>query len=363
MRTYRHGVKKMRQIIVLLLVLGALLASAAETPKNGAGKEPPYVIISIRTDANEYMRALVEGARLFAKTIGAEERVIALYNHGNGEKQVQDLQLTLQQTGQNAILFMDPNDESTARVLANVAKEHGVYFSTVWNKPRDFWPWDFDPYWVTHTTTDYVNSGTVTAEQIFKKMNGTGNILVVQGRLDNSSNRGRVAGMQNVLAHYPDIAILDSAPANWSRAESAMLVTKWFTKYSDQEVQGIWAANDEMALGAVDILREMGLDKKMPICGVDGTSEAVRAVISKDLVCTVSVDPYWQSGMGLSFAYQAYTGKINPAELPHEKRAFFSKSQLVTSKNAEAFLQHYILTPPTIDYTKLWEGKYSRPMQ
>ena len=353
----------MKRLILSILFLSSVMFGAVHAAVGEALREPPYVIISIRTDANEYMRALVEGARLFAKTIGAEEKVIALYNHGNGEKQVQDLQLTLQQTGKNAILFMDPNDESSARVLANVAKTHEIYFSTVWNKPRDFWPWDFDPYWVTHTTTDYIHSGTVIAREIFKKMHGTGNLLVVQGRLDNSSNRGRVAGLNNVLEKNPGIKVLESAPANWSRAESAMLVTKWFTKYDSSEVQGIWAANDEMALGVVDILREMGLDKKMPICGVDGTSEAVRAVISKELVCTVSVDPYWQSGMGLSFAYQAYTGKINPAELPHEKRAFFSKSQLVTSENAEAFLKHYILAPPKIDYSKLWEGKYSRPMQ
>ncbi|MEA3522894.1 MAG: sugar ABC transporter substrate-binding protein, partial [Campylobacterota bacterium] len=320
-------------------------------------------IISIRTDANEYMRALVEGARLFAKTIGSEDKVIPLFNHGNGEKQVQDLQLTLQKTGKNAILFMDPNDESAARMLADVAKEHGVYFSTVWNKPKDFWPWNFGPYWVTYTTTDYVYSGTAISQEIAKKINGKGDILVIQGRLDNSSNKGRVKGLKNVMKKYPDIKILESSPANWSRVESSMLVTKWFSKYSDEDVQAIWAANDEMALGAVDIMREMGLDKKMPIVGVDGTSEAVKAVISKELIATVSVDPYWQSGMGLSFAYQAYLGNIKPSELPNDKRAFYSKSQLITSENAESFLKNYIENPPKIDYSKLWEGKYSRPMK
>jgi len=118
-----------------------------------------------------------------------------------------------------------------------------------------------------------------------------------------------------------------------------------------------------MALGAIEVLREMGVEKEIVVSGVDGTEESATSITLGELTCTVSIDPYWQSGMGLSFAYQAYLGNINPLTLPHEKRAFFTKTELITSENAQFFLENYIINPPKIDYSKLWDEKYNRPMQ
>ena len=355
--------KELIKIIFCVLVFfNALYLSGSETAHNIKIKESPYVIISIRTDANEFMRALVGGAKLFAKSIGSEDKVISLFNYGNSEKQIQDLRLTLEQIGSNAILFIDANDEKDLERLVNIAIDNKIYFSTLFNKPKNLWPWDFGKYWVSHTIPDAFLSGTLTAQEIVKKIDGKGNILVVQGRINNTTNTERLRGLKHVLKSYPDIKILDSKAANWSRAESSMLTTKWFTKYSVDDVQAIWAANDEMALGAIEVLKEMGMEKQIAVSGVDGTLESVSSVISKELTCTVSTYPYWQSGMGLSFAYQAYIGKIDPLKLSHQKRAFYTKTKLITSTNAQQFLQTNILHLPKIDYLKLWDEKYNRPM-
>ncbi|MGB3752043.1 MAG: sugar ABC transporter substrate-binding protein, partial [Arcobacteraceae bacterium] len=355
--------KKILKIVFSIVIcLNALYLNAAETKNSSVGKESPYVIISIRTDANEFMRALVDGAKIFAKSIGSEDKVIALFNYGNSEKQMQDLRLTLEKIGSNAILFMDANDEKDLVFLVNIAKEYGIYFSTVFNKPPDIWPWDFGKYWVTHTIPDAVLSGKVTAQEIVKQINGKGNLLVLQGIINNSTNKMRLEGLHKVLKNYPDIKILDSKVANWSRAESSMLVTQWFTKYTTDDVQAIWAGNDEMALGAIEVLKEMGVEKKIAVSGVDGTEESARSVILEELNCTVSTYPYWQSGMGLSFAYQAYLGNIDPLKLTHQERAFYTKTRLLTRDNVQDFLENNILNFPKIDYSKLWEGKYSRPM-
>jgi ABC-type sugar transport system substrate-binding protein len=347
----------------LLLLFSTIYLNAVETKKNIEVQKSPYVIISVRTDANEYMRALIDGAKLFAKTIGSQEKVISLFNYGNSEKQIQDLRLTFEKTGSDAILFMDANDEKDLIVLANIAKEYGVYFSTVFNKPSNLWPWDFGKYWVTHTVPDALLSGTLTAQEIAKEIKGKGNILVVEGRINNTTNRERLRGLKDVLKNYPDIKILDSKAANWSRAESSILTTKWFTKYSIDDVQAIWAANDEMALGAIEVLKEMGVEKQIAVSGVDGTGDAVRAVILDESTCTISIDPYWQSGMSLSFAYQAYLGNIDPLKISHKKRAFYTKTKLITPSNAQDFLENYIVNPPKIDYSKLWDEKYNRPME
>lgn len=355
------NIKKL--LLILLFLLSTIHLSGSQTKNNSKIKELPYVIISVRTNANEFMRALVGGARVFAKSIGSQDKLISLFNYGNSEKQIQDLRLTLEKTGSNAILFMDANDEKDLIHLVDIAIENKVYFSTLFNKPSDLWPWNFGKYWVSHTIPDAFLSGVLTAQEIVGKIKEKGNILVLEGRFNNTTNRERLKGLKSVLKNYPDIKIVDSKAANWSRAEASMLVTKWFTKYSADDIQAIWAANDEMGLGAIEVLKEMGMEKQIAVSGVDGTLESVNAVISGDLTCTVSTYPYWQSGIGLAFAYQAYTGEIDPPRLPKTKRAFYTQTKLINSKNAKNFLEANIVNLPKIDYNDTWDAKYSRPME
>jgi ribose transport system substrate-binding protein len=62
--------------------------------------------------------------------------------------------------------------------------------------------------------------------------------------------------------------------------------------------------------------------------------------------------------MSLSFAYHAYTGKLDPAKLPKEKRAFYIKSLLINKENARQFLKEYVNGEPTYDYNALWKDKW-----
>ena len=321
------------------------------------GEKKPYIIVSVRGLDNDYYRDVMKGADLFAGSIGASDRVIKLFNGGNSEKQIRDFQLTLEKTGKNAIAYFDPNESATVSILAQIATQNHIYFATQWNKPENVWPWDYNPYWVVHSTPNSVSDGYLIARTMFQSMGGKGKILAINGRPGNSTARDRFKGLKKALQEYPGIRLLESKPANWNRAEAAMLTMSWFSKYSG--IDGIWAGNDEMALGALEIMQEMGRAGKVKICGVDATSDAIHAIIAGKMLCTVSPDPHWQSGMSLSFAYHAYQGKLKPAELPEEKRAFFIQSRLITQKNAGKYLDEYTNGSPAYNYDDLWQGKWS----
>ncbi len=320
-------------------------------------EDPPYLVISGRTLGNEYYHAIVKGAKMFAKSIGASDKLIMLFSEGSTEKQVNDLIVTLKKTKNNAICYFDPNEPPAAPRLAEICQKAGVYFTTEWNKPTDVWPWDYNPYWVIHSTPDSVESGYIIAKHLFEFMKGRGNIVAIQGRMANSSAIGRFKGLQKALKEYPNINLLDAKPADWNRLKAWAITERWLLKYPD--IGGIWTATDEMALGAVEALRNVGKSGKIKVTGVDATGDAVAAVIAGEMLCTVSPDPYWQSGMSLSFAYHAYKGKIKPAKLPNAKRAFYIKSLLVTQENAKQFLDEYVNGTPEYDYSMLWKNKWN----
>ena len=78
--------------------------------------------------------------------------------------------------------------------------------------------------------------------------------------------------------------------ANWSANEALEKVNAWLTKFGDQ-IGGIWAANDDMALAAVEALRADGRAGKVPVTGLDGTQLAVEAIQKVKMAGTVAWTP------------------------------------------------------------------------
>ena len=120
------------------------------------------------------------------------------------------------------------------------------------------------------------------------------------------------------------------------------------------DLNGIWAANDNMGLGALDALRTAGKQGQILACGIDGTSEAIQACIDKEFAATVNNDPMWQGGMGLSLPYSAMTGVFDPAAEPHEHREFYFEPVFVNMENAAEIKATYIEGTPEYDWNDLW---------
>ena len=110
--------------------------------------------------------------------------------------------------------------------------------------------------------------------------------------------------------------------------------------------------NDNMGLGALEALRTAGLAGKIPVVGIDGTSEAINATIAEEFAATVNNDPMWQGGMGLSSPYSAKTGVFDPAKEPKEHREFYFEPVYVNTENAQEVKTNYIDGIPNYD----WNG-------
>ncbi len=81
---------------------------------------------------------------------------------------------------------------------------------------------------------------------------------------------------------------LDGGIANWERDQASALTEKYFTEYGDQ-IELIICNNDDMALGAADAVKRLGLNFKN-IVGIDGTAGGIKALANKQILGTVLVD-------------------------------------------------------------------------
>jgi ribose transport system substrate-binding protein len=320
-------------------------------PRIARAADAPTLVTSIRSLSNPYHAVWKQGADAFAKAVGTE--AVTLVSEGNSEKGIADIRAMIAKTGGNMVLNVDPNDTPDARPIVEACAKAGVCVVTQWNKPADLHPWDFNPNYVSHIEFNGVTSGEDIANTLFKAMGGKGGIVALGGMISTTAAIERKKGLDKALAAYPDIKLLDFQTADWKAQLAFDTTSGWLTRFGDQ-IGGIWAANDDMGTGALEALRAEGLAGKVPIVGIDGIKAAVDGVKKGEFACTITSDPFWQGGIGLSLGYHAKTGTFDPAKEPNLHREFYATTIKIDKDNVDEYIKTHVESHPAIDWNDLW---------
>ena len=102
-------------------------------------------------------------------------------------------------------------------------------------------------------------------------------ILILEGAVGSPPGQDRPKGFKNRLATLmPKAQIVNSVSADWDRLRAMNIAADTLTRTPDLNV--IFAANDVMALGAVEAVRGTGKQGQVMIVGVDGIPDARKAI-------------------------------------------------------------------------------------
>jgi ribose transport system substrate-binding protein len=129
---------------------------------------------------------------------------------------------------------------------------------------------------------DDVAAGEQEATQMVEALGGAGNVVILEGPLGSSPQIDRGQGIQNVLDENPGIKTLAMDTANWSRDEAVNLMANWISAFG-ADINGVISQNDDMALGAVQALREAGRTD-VKVVGIDGIEDGLNAVKAGDMI-------------------------------------------------------------------------------
>lgn len=317
-------------------------AGTSETPGDApaaeggtCAPEDIELIGQVRNETNPYEKAWLDGGDAFAESVGLTQT--RLTYDGESPKQQEQLRQALS-TGNPECMVLNvlPNGDSDTTPIVKEVDNAGAFLVTHWNKPADLNPWDGHDTWISHITFDGKDAGRQIADAMFEAMGGEGGIIALQGILDTAAAKDRFIGLEDALSENPGIELLDEQAADFDRTTAFNITKTLITKHGDA-IGGVWAANDDMALGALQALEAAGMDG-VAVVGIDAVPEAVQAVADGTMTATVSVDGPWQGGIGLAMGYCALTGELDVAELSNEQRAFFAKQTLINAENAEANL-------------------------
>jgi ribose transport system substrate-binding protein len=350
----------MKQYTAVLCAVVALLAAA------GAGsavadplckKEDIRFVNSMREIAQPYHADLDKGGRLFVQSVGLSDKQYVLQlNQSDSDKQVSLMRAVLATNPACTVFNVEPNNPAEVRLIVQTANQTGAWVITHQSHPKGFFPYQGNDHWIAHVGVNSIDAGVSISRALLKAMGGQGGIVALHGILENEPDQLRFDGLKKVLADNPKAKLLDQQTANWDRSQAFPIVQAWLSKYRDQ-IKGIWAANDDMALGAIEALRAQGLAGKIPVVGVDGIPEAIQAVKKGEMVATVSSDAYYQGSIGLAMGYCVLTGQAPPPDKwTNEHRAFSLRLITITADNAEKYLNPPSASAYADDWAcnKLW---------
>jgi simple sugar transport system substrate-binding protein len=146
--------------------------------------------------------------------------------------------------------------------------------------------------YTTLIASDFVAEGRLAVEWLAAKLNGTGNIVELQGTPGAAPAIDRRKGFQEGLAKFPGLKVIKSQSGDFTRSKGKE-VMEAFLKADGKNIQAVYAHNDDMALGAIQAIEEAGLKPgtDVVVLSIDGVKAAFEAMVAGKLNCTVECNP------------------------------------------------------------------------
>ncbi len=256
----------------LLLVLVLLIATLAVAGKFTIG-------LSLSTLNNPFFVTLRNGAMEAAKEFGVD--LIVLDAQDNPAKQLNDIEDLIEKKVD--LIIVNPTDSDAVVSAVESANKANIPVITVDRTANG-------GKVLLHIASDNVAGGRMAAQIVAKALHGKGKVVELIGIPGTSAARDRGKGFEEGLKEYPGLVIVAKQVANFNRAEGLTVMENIIQAHPD--IDAVFAQNDEMALGAVEALREAGLLKKVIVVGFDAIPDAVKAVKKGDMYATIAQQPF-----------------------------------------------------------------------
>jgi ABC-type sugar transport system substrate-binding protein len=173
---------------------------------------------------------------------------------------------------------------------------------------------DSDPsLYVTRISSDFVHEGRLAATWLVQATSGQCNVVELYGTVGSAAAEDRHTGFNEVIALFPGIKVIRSETGNFVRTEGKAVMESFLNAEDPANICAVFAHNDDMAIGAIEAIKEAGLvpGKDILIVSVDSIPDIFDALDAGETNATVELSPF----MG-GPAFDAVVATLNGEELP-----------------------------------------------
>ncbi|MDR2434466.1 MAG: sugar ABC transporter substrate-binding protein [Treponema sp.] len=293
--------RKRAHFVLVLVIMAVCVTGVFATGQGGkqqAGGGKPRVAVILKTLSSTYWQTVLSGAEAAAKELGVELIPLGPPTEDDAIGQTNMVEDVITQKV-DAIVFSPCQPEGAVTVL-NKARDAGIPVVVI-DTPM---PASYTSA-VTYIGSNNHQIGVLGAKEMLKTLKAGNKVLLLEGAPGNVAMTERTDGAEKTFRDA-GLNIVSRQPA-YSDRERAYSITQ--NVLQTAELDGIFAANDEQALGAYRALVQTG--KKAVVCGVDGNPDAKESVDKGELFATVAQSADQMGYLGVKYAVQYVNGDKN----------------------------------------------------
>ncbi|MEU9022286.1 substrate-binding domain-containing protein [Actinomadura sp. NPDC048394] len=293
--------------------------AGADTGK-ASGKKDATIIMS--TLNNPFFVSVKNGAQAQAAKLGIKLNV---QNANNSDAAALN-QATTAVSKQTGILIIDPVSTQSATSSVTQANGANIPVMAFDRKPSGGKLATFVGY-------DAVQAGRNAAKSLAEAVGEKGKVVEIQGLLGTNVAQDRSKGFNEEIAKHKGITVVAKQAADFDRAKALNVMTN--VLQANPGINGVYAANDEMAMGALSALKARNLAGKVKLVGNDGISDALAAVAAGDMYATNAESPFALGQKVMALAADILAGKQVAADETLQGR-------LVTKAGAKEYADYLV---------------------
>jgi len=148
--------------------------------------------------------------------------------------------------------------------------------------------------YLTAVTSDLVHEGEVAGEWLVDEMSGEDcRIVELQGTTGSSPAIDRKAGFEQGIEGHDNLEIVRSQTGDFTRAQGKVVMESFLKAEGGDSICALYAHNDDMAVGAIQAIKEAGLKpgEDIKIVAIDAVPDAHKAIADGEMNATIELTP------------------------------------------------------------------------
>jgi len=283
----------------LAIGVSAVLAALSTSPAFAAGET---IAVFTKNQTNPYFQAVRVGTETAAKALGVKVIQYIPTKPDSIPEQLSQVEDVIVKKPA-AIIFI-PVDYKAMVPAVEKINAAGIPVTNITDRSAG-------GKFVAYVGANDYSIGLATAQALLKAIGGKGNVLILEGVKGSLTNTDRVRGFNDAIKANPGVKLLASQPANYQRLQALQVMENLMQSFP--KIDGVLAANDPMAVGAIEALE--GANRKAAVVGINGSKEAVELIKSGKLLASGDFNGFIQGCVGTEIAVRNLHKQSTPKEV------------------------------------------------
>lgn len=148
-----------------------------------------------------------------------------------------------------------------------------------------------DDLYATFIGSDFVDEGMKAAKEMARLLSDRGNVVMLEGTVGASAAIDRQKGFLDEMKNHPNITVIARQSGDFTRSKGKEVMESFLKSYPN--IDGVYADNDDMVLGAIEAIKEAGKKpgKEVKTVSIDGVKGIFEAMVSGEANVTVECNP------------------------------------------------------------------------